>query len=316
MSRTPRIILCGILFFQLAACADDDDRALDQTGAQADSPQISPALDRTAAPAQRPDTVSAGARLDLPPDAASAMARLEQSPRHGEWAVIRTETDSVRAWVVYPERSTSASVVVIVHEDFGLTGWVRSVADQLAAEGFIAIAPDLLTMKNLRTDASGDPVDEEATAAISSLEPSNYEPQLSAVALWGMRLPAAEQRYAIVGFGWGGAVAFQHAIVSPIVSAAVVYYGTSPQTANLYAINAPVLGLYGGADARVNATIDPARTELARAGKSYDVHIFEGAGHGFLRQQKGMNGANMRALQQAWPLTVAFLRRHLESQPL
>lgn len=86
----------------------------------------------------------------LPPDAAGALSRLGSSPRHGEWVTIRTgDGDSLRTWVVYPERSTKAPVVLVVHEIFGLSSWVRSVADQLAADGFIAIAPDLLTMKNL-----------------------------------------------------------------------------------------------------------------------------------------------------------------------
>ena len=249
----------------------------------------------------------------LPADAAGAKARLERSPRHGEWAVVRTgANDSIRAWVVYPERSTRAPVVLVVHEIFGLTNWVRGVADQLAADGFIAIAPDLMTMHNLPTDTSGDPVSQQATSIIRTLDPGKYHQQLLAIAEWGMRLPAAQPRYGIVGYCWGGSASFQHAVMSPRVGAAVVYYGSSPQTAELAKINAPVLGLYGGNDARVNATIEPARAEMTRLAKTYEVHIFEGAGHGFLRQQSGASGANMRATQQAWPLTVQFFRKHLE----
>jgi carboxymethylenebutenolidase len=247
----------------------------------------------------------------LPADAAGAKQRLATSPRHGEWAVIRTGgSDSIKAWVVYPERSTRAPVVLVVHEIFGLTNWVRAVADQLAADGFIAIAPDLLTMQHLAADTAGDPVG--ATAAIRTLDPQKYHQQLMAIADWGMKLPAALPRYGIVGYCWGGAASFQHAVMSPRLGAAVVYYGTSPQTADLAKINAPVLGLYGSNDARVNATIEPAKAELTRLGKTYEVHIFEGAGHGFLRQQPGANGANMSATKQAWPLTVQFFRRHLE----
>src|SRR5690348_11807443 len=86
----------------------------------------------------------------IAPGATTAAARLASSPRHGEWVTIRTVPqagDSLRLWVVYPQRSTKAPVVIVVHEIFGLSTWIRSVADQLAADGFIAIAPDFLTGK-------------------------------------------------------------------------------------------------------------------------------------------------------------------------
>jgi len=250
---------------------------------------------------------------DLPADAPGAPARLQSSPRHGEWAVIRTSaTDSIKAWVVYPERRTRAPVVLVVHEIYGLTNWVRGVADQLARDGFIAIAPDLMTMNNLPMDANGDPVQAQATSTIRTLDAAKYQQQLIAIAQWGMKLPAATQKYGIVGYCWGGSASFAHAVASPDLDAAVVYYGTSPASASLGTIRAPVLGLYGGNDARVNATILPADSAMKRFGKSYEHHEFEAAGHGFLRQQDGAAGANMRATEQAWPMTIAFFRKHLE----
>lgn len=249
----------------------------------------------------------------LPADAEGALQRLDTSPRHGEWAMIGTGgTDSVRAWVVYPERATNAPVVLVVHEIYGVTHWIRGVADQLAREGFIAIAPDLMTSHGVPAGPDGDPVREQATAAIRSLDPAVYHPQLVAVAEWGMRLPAATQRYGIIGFCWGGAASFRHAIESPGLGAAVVYYGASPATEDLDGVRAPVLGLYGGDDARVNATVPPAQAELQRLGRPFEVHMYEGAGHGFLRQQDGREGANMAATRAAWPRTIAFLREHLE----
>jgi carboxymethylenebutenolidase len=250
----------------------------------------------------------------LPADARTARERLEQSPRHGEWAMIPVgDGDSLRAWVVYPERSTRAPVVLVVHEIFGLTHWIRSVADQLAAEGFIAIAPDLMTAHALPTDSTGDPVREQATTTIRTLEPQKYQQQLIGVAEWAMTLPAAAPRYGIVGFCWGGSASFQHAVVSPKVGAAVVYYGSSPAVESLAQVRAPVLGLYAADDARVNATVPPAEAELKRLGKTYEVNTFEGAGHGFLRAQDGRDGANLSASRRAWPLTVAFFRKHLDS---
>ena len=249
----------------------------------------------------------------LPPDASGALTRLGSSPRHGEWVTIRTgDGDSLRAWVVYPERNSKAPVVVVVHEIFGLSSWIRSVADQLAADGFIAIAPDLLTMKNL-PDGPDSVVAPLATAAIRTLDAAWVQRQLDAVAQYGMSLPSAQQKYGIVGFCWGGGISFAHAVHSPTLGASVVYYGTSPKTSDLPSVRAPILGLYGGNDARVDATIPPADSTLRALGKTYEHTIYPGAGHGFLRQQTGMDGANMAAVRAAWPATITWFRKYLGS---
>lgn len=246
----------------------------------------------------------------LPADVNEARKRLSSSPRHGEWLMIPAGTDSVRAWIVFPEKKTKTPVVVVVHEIYGLTPWVRAVADQIAADGFIAIAPDLLTSKNLPnpTDSVPGPL---ATAAIRTLDPADVHRQISAAASYAMALPAALPRYGIVGYCWGGAVSFEHAVRSASLGASVVYYGTSPPSASLVSVRAPVLGLYGGNDARVNATIPAADSTMKALRKTYTQHIYDGAGHGFLRQQAGQNGANLTATQQAWPATIAWFRRHL-----
>jgi carboxymethylenebutenolidase len=214
------------------------------------------------------------------------------------------------AWVVYPERKTKAPVVVVVHEIFGLSNWVRGVADQLAADGFIAIAPDLLTMKrggNLTSEWAAD----SARAVIRTLRSEDVHRDISAVAAYGMGLPAATQKYGVVGYCWGGSTVFEHAVVAPSLGASVVYYGGSPASERLATVRAPVLGLYGGDDARVNATIPAADSTMKALGRSYEHHEFAGAGHGFLRNQTGNNGANLEATRQAWPKTIAFFRKHL-----
>ena len=287
-------------------------------GAACSSTRTVPATDSHAAadhaaPSAAASSVGTQDNRGLPPDAAGALARLASSPRHSEWAMIRTgDGDSLRVWVVYPERSTKAPVVVVVHEIFGLSSWIRSVADQLAADGFIAVAPDLLTMKNLPSgpDSVLAPL---AQAAIRTLDPAWVQRQLSATAQYGMSLPAAEQRYGIVGFCWGGAASFAHAVYSPRLGASVVYYGTSPKTADLGSVRAPVLGLYGGNDNRVNATIAPADSALRALGRTYTATIYPGAGHGFLRQQTGLDGANMAATRAAWPATIAWFKKYLGS---
>jgi carboxymethylenebutenolidase len=241
-----------------------------------------------------------------------AKARLDASPRHGEWVTYDAGAGGpVSALVVYPERSDKAPVVVVIHEIYGLTDWIRSVADQLAAEGFIAIAPDLLSGKGPE-GAGTDSFDRQgAVSAIRALEWSEVVRRLNGAAHYAMELPSALPAFATIGYCWGGSTSFRYATAQPALDAAVVYYGGAPAAEELPKITAPVLGLYGGDDARVNATIEPAEAEMVRLNKVYEYQIFDGAGHGFLRQQSGREGANMRATEKAWPLTITFLKSAL-----
>ena len=277
---------------------------------------IAPQPDHAAMSHEAPAAAMAGmaGSLALPPGAGEASARLATSPRHGEWVMIGTglaaPDDSVRAWVVYPQRADKAPVIVVVHEIFGLSTWVRGVADQLAADGFIAVAPDLLTGKRLAGSPDNVSID-SAVAAIRTLNPDVVQRQLDAVARYGMALPAAKPVYGVVGFCWGGATSFAHAVHAPGLGASVVYYGVSPAVSALGSVRAPVLGLYGGNDARVNATIPAADSALRALGRTYQAVTFPGAGHGFLRQQDGQAGANLTATSDAWPRTLAWFRRYL-----
>jgi carboxymethylenebutenolidase len=256
----------------------------------------------------------------LPADASHAAARIAASPRHGEWVVIPADggRDSVRAWVVYPERSTKAPVVLVIHEIFGLTTWVRAVADQLAAQGFIAIAPDFLTGKHLpmapdafMTTPGG--VD-SAVAAISTLDPQQFLRRVDAAQRYATALPAANGKWGVVGFCWGGSMTFFTAGNFPTLSAAVPYYGgvSKERVPTLAAARAPILAMYGGNDARVDMTIPAADSALRAAGTRFEPHVFPGAGHGFLRQQDGQSGANAAATRAAWPMTVAWFKQYLE----
>ena len=243
------------------------------------------------------------------PSAQTVAARLAASPRHSEWVMVPAGPDTVRTFVVYPERSTRAPVVLVIHENIGLTTWVRGVADQLAADGYIAIAVDLLTGK---VPLEGDTMPAAAVrSVIGTLRPDDVHRQLAAVGQYGMSLPAALPRYGVVGYCWGGSTSFAHAVRSPAgLAAAVVYYGSSPDTSALASVRVPVLGLYAGDDQRINARIPATDSVMKRLGKPYEVHFFEGAGHGFLRGQEG-RPANAAAATKAWPLTLAFFRRHL-----
>ena len=253
----------------------------------------------------------------LPPDEAGALPALTASTRHGEWVTIDSaNNDKVELWVVYPERKDPAPVVLVIHEIFGLTDWARAVADNLAAQGFIAIAPDFVSGKGPSGGGTKSMTVEQARAAIGQLKPAEILARLDAAATYGTSLPAATKNFGVVGFCWGGGISFSYATAQPLLKAAVVYYGTSPSVQSLSTVQAPVLGLYGGNDARVNATVPAAETELKRLGKRFESAFYEGAGHAFLRQLAAQNGANLKAANQAWPRTVSFLKELLETTPV
>ena len=254
---------------------------------------------------------AAAQRPLLPADEAHAAGRLEASPRHGEYVKVGVGPgDSVTAWVVYPERRDKAPVVVVIHEIFGLTAWIRGVADQLAAEGFIAVAPDLLSGKGPGGGGTESVDRQEATRLIRALDRDEALTRIRVVALWAAERPASNGRVGSVGFCWGGSTSFALATAWDQLDAAVVYYGGAPES-GYDRIRAPVLGLYAGDDARVNATIPTAQAEMTRLGKRFVSETYDGAGHGFLRQQAERAGANQRASEAAWPRMLAFFREAL-----
>jgi carboxymethylenebutenolidase len=251
----------------------------------------------------------------IPPGEVGSKTALETSPRHHEWVDIAVPggKGKLSAFVAYPERKEKAPVVIVIHEVYGLTDWVRAVADRLAADGFIAIAPDLLSGMGPGgggTDkfASRD----EVVKAVSGLKEADVVAALDAVSRYGRSLPAATGKFAMIGFCWGGGQSFHYATVRPDLGAAVVYYGTSPGSEALKAVRAPVLGLYGGDDARVDATVGPAEATMKELGKTYVTHTYPGAGHGFLRAQDGRDGANRSASEKAWAATIEYLKKYLE----
>jgi carboxymethylenebutenolidase len=219
----------------------------------------------------------------------------------------------IRTWVVYPERKTKAGVVLVIHEVYGLSDWIRAVADQVAQEGFIAVAPDLISGRGPGGGGTESvSTRDEVVALVRGLTPEEATARLNAVHDFAVKLPASNGKSATVGFCWGGARSFAYAAAQPALDGAVVYYGTSPEAAELARVSAPVLGHYAGDDARVNATVPTAEAEMKRLGKIYETHVYDGAGHGFLRQLEGREGANLAAAQKAWPRTVAFWRERIE----
>ncbi|HUO08461.1 MAG TPA: dienelactone hydrolase family protein [Phycisphaerae bacterium] len=270
-----------------------------------------------AAAVRAADTTTAPAS-QIPPAEADAKSRLNSSPRHGEWVDLEVpgRKTPLKAYIVYPERKDKAPVVLVIQEIFGLTDWVRGVTDQLAADGFIAIAPDFLS--GMGPNGGGTEAfasRDDVTRAVRNIKAEDVVAGLDAARSYGLKLPAASGKSASIGFCWGGGMSFIYATSQPELNAAVVYYGTPPHDSELPTIHAPIAGFYGGDDARVTSTVQPAVEKMKKLDKPYTPHVFDGAGHGFLRAQDQRNGANLKAAQQAWPATIDFLRKYTETAP-
>lgn len=241
-----------------------------------------------------------------------AVERLEASPRHHEWVEVPAgESRTVRSFVAYPEKAEGATAVIVIHENRGLTDWVRSFADQLAAAGYLAIAPDLLSGFDAERPHTGAFASSDAAReAIYALDGDRVTSDLLAVQRWVAARPGASGTTAVAGFCWGGAQAFRLATHSPDLAAAFVFYGTAPEDeARLAAAAAPVYGFYGENDERVNATIEPTKQKMAAAGKTYEPVVYEGAGHAFMRQADDPEGpeAAKAAKAAAWERLTALL---------
>jgi carboxymethylenebutenolidase len=266
----------------------------------------------------------------LPPSNNQSAARIAASPRHGEWVKVAWEPgakDSLMAWIVYPSTANAKTpVVVVVHEIFGLSTWVRGVADQVAAEGFIAIAPDLES--RVRGGPSTDELPRDsATKLIRDVNAAERNRGIVAVARYAMSQPSAAPRYAVIGYCWGGGTVWMHAVNggAPGFAGGVAFYGLPymngavPIGDSLSKIKTPVMLLSGSKDARIGAAMPAVDSAMKALAKNYVGRNYEGAVHGFLRAQddpkatrdEAEEQANLTATKDGWPRTVAFLKTNL-----
>jgi carboxymethylenebutenolidase len=231
-----------------------------------------------------------------------ARQRLEKSPRHREWVTVKHDGRSVETFVAYPESKDKTPVVLVIHEIFGMTDWVQEVADEFAAAGYIAIAPDLLSGAGPGGKGTSSFPEGQATKAVSGLNADQITADLNAVAGYALKLPSATQKLYVAGFCWGGGQSFRFATNRPDLAAAFVFYGPPPQKDAMSGIKAPVYGFYGGNDARIGATIPGAKDAMKELAKTYEPVTYEGAGHGFMRagEAPDANEANSKARAEAW----------------
>src|SRR5713101_510364 len=231
-----------------------------------------------------------------------AKAALEKSPRHREWVTVKHDIRAVETFVVYPESKSKTPVVLIIHEIFGMTDWVQDLADQVAAAGYLAVAPDLLSGMGPNGGRSSDFAEGKTMEAVSHLNPDQVTADLNAAADYALKIPASNGKLFVGGYCWGGSQTFRFATNRPDLAAAFVFYGGPPDKDAMARIKAPVYGFYGGNDSRIGATIPDAIAQMKAAGKAYDIVTYEGAGHGFMRAGEAPDAkdADKKARAESW----------------
>lgn len=243
-----------------------------------------------------------------------AKARLENSPRHHEWVKVKSGDRVVNCYVTYPEVKGKAPVVLVIHEIFGLTDWARSVTDELAEAGYIAIAPDLLSGMapggGGTAEAGGT---DGAIKLVSGLPPAQVTADLNAAADYAAKLSVGNGKLAVVGFCWGGAQSFRYAANNPDLKAAFVFYGTPPTQEEMAKINCPVYGFYGEKDNHVTPTVPKTVELMKQENKTFKPVTYDGAGHGFMRagEAPDASAANKNAHDQAWVRLKQELKKNL-----
>jgi carboxymethylenebutenolidase len=243
---------------------------------------------------------------------------LKTSPRHGEWVDIKTASGAtIKTWLEYPSATGKRGVVIVIHEIYGLTDWVRGVADQVAKDGFIAMAPDLISGMGPNGGGSAELGTQGAGQVIRTLTNDERAARLNAVMAYGKSIPSSNGKTAVVGFCWGGGSSLSYAISQPGLNAAVMYYGPAPTLPNsqtpdlsgLPNVKAPILAHYPGNDAHTLSSAQPISDEMKKLGKSFEFFVYDGAAHGFMHQR---SEADYAATVASWPRTMEFFSKHLK----
>ena len=223
---------------------------------------------------------------------------------HSEYVKFLSGRDTVTAYLSYPERSQPAPAVIVIHEIFGQSDFIRQTTEQLAKDGFVAIAPDLLSRRG-GTPASSD----SARKLIATLNPDTVTMDLEAARNFLNRNKAVRAgEIGVIGFCWGGGQSFRYATNAPQLKAFVVCYGPAPNPGDMAKITAKGLGVYAENDARIDAGLPDATAAMKAAGKDYPYTIYPGVGHGFLRTREKPEVAD-----SAWSAIIRHFRANLKN---
>lgn len=212
----------------------------------------------------------------------------------------------MKGYMVRPAGDTGKlPAVIVIHENRGLNEHIRDVARRVALEGFVALAPDFLS------PSGGTPADEDkAREMISALDPTATIANAVATVGYLKENDLTTAKVGAVGFCWGGGMVNELAVNAPDLDAGVAYYGRQPKTDDVAKIRAPLLLHYAGLDERINAGIDAYKAALEKDGKTFELHIYEGANHAFNNDTSAAR-YDKEAADLAWSRTIAFFKKYL-----
>ena len=254
--------------------------------------------------------VTAGMLLDmLNPQFAAAQQVPKDDKRlkaeYVEYPSPQGNTGKTRGYLVRPANATGKlPAIVVIHENRGLNPHIEDVARRLALEGFMTFAPDALA------PLGGYPGDEDkARGLFPQLDAAKTREDFVAATTWLKNRPDSTGKVGAVGFCWGGAMVNILATRLPDLAAGVPFYGTAPSAEESAKIKTPLLVHYAGNDERVNATRPGFEAALKAANVPYEMHVYEGAQHGFNNDTTPRFDA--AAAKLAWGRTVDFFKKHL-----
>ena len=225
-----------------------------------------------------------------------------------EMVKYKGESGPVMAYLAKPVAGKQYPAVIIIHENRGLQPHIKDVTRRMAAEGFLALAPDGLS------PLGGTPENEdEARSRIGELDMEVTTRDFSAAVKYLKSHPDSNGKVGCTGFCWGGGMTNRVAVNSPDLDAAVPYYGSTPSPEDVPEIKCPVMAHYAGEDPRINAGIPGFEKALQEAGIEYRIFIYEGTMHAF-NNDSNPSRYNREAAELAWERTVEFFREKLDKE--
>ena len=222
---------------------------------------------------------------------------------------IPADGAELKAYLSRPAGLSTAPGIVVIHENKGLMPYVRDVAEGLASSGYIAVAPDLLSREG-GTDSFSDP-ENEIPPVLREIPQERHISDVQAVIDWLKDQPGVSG-LGIIGFCFGGGIAWRLATSCSDLKAAVPFYGANPPLEDVPSINAAVYAVYGPLDERINPGIEAITEAMKTAGKAFDSKVYPYAVHAF---HNHTNRAiyNAAAARMAWSDALKWLDAHLKA---
>ena len=215
-------------------------------------------------------------------------------------------TGDIKAYMARPQGAAKLPAVIVIHENRGLNPHIEDVTRRIALEGFLVLAPDLLS------PVGGTPENEDtARDMIDKLDGQQTVQNLVSAITFLEKHANGNGKVGAVGFCWGGGMVGDLAVNAPDLDAGVVYYGRQPKATDVEKIKAPLLLQYAGQDTRLNEGIPAFEEALKKANKPYTLYIYEGAQHAFNNDTSEARYSKSAA-EQAWSRTIAFFKEHLK----